>query len=206
MERTLSWLKILTKTLKLNLKIKSFLDNTKGSYLNMDLKREVENFIKEGIEGKNSIEASEFLKKSMEQGVPINGHTYFLNPETPIDLKNLEFTLVSEQIFRSRTGYMDTIKMMVFKYTEFLDNRRKEKIKTLRPSIMIREFDLLESLKKSISLAPCTCSRGFIRWLRAGIYRNGCHISASDFRMIRSDFKFKMIWSQREIDAFRVYA
>ena len=74
-----------------------------------------------------------------------------MDPEVPLQESNLDVVLIDKSKFMELSKNMRTVKLMLKKYFEFLEDECKEKFKDASLDVRCYRFNLLGEFKKKLS-------------------------------------------------------
>lgn len=136
-----------------------------------------------------------FFKRIKEKGIKVQGETYYLNPEVPLQESNLEVVLIDKSKFMELSKNMRIVKLMLRKYFDFLEDECKEKFKDASLHVRCYRFNLLGEFKKKLSWASCVSRESFMR----GIHE---HLTCQEFQKVKGDYKKRVVWNEEEKKVF----
>jgi hypothetical protein len=138
-----------------------------------------------------------FFKRIKENGIKVQGKTYYLDPDVPLQESNLEVVLIEKSKFMELSKNMRIMNLMLKKYFEFLEDECTEKYKDSSLDTRCYRYELLSEFKKKLSWTSCVSKESFIR----GIHE---HLTEVEFQKVKRDYKKNMVWNEEEKVAFNL--
>ena len=138
-----------------------------------------------------------FFKRIKENGIKVQGETYYLDPEVPLQKTKIEVVLMEKSKFMEVSKNMRIVKLMLKKYFDFLGDECTEKYKDSSLDVRCYRYGLLIEFKKKLSWISCVSRESFIQ----GKQEN---LTEVEFQKVKTDFKKRMLWNEEEKRAFNL--